>query len=133
MRVFFYYLVVGTINTLVWLITMVICAYFYDNYVFYTTVGYIVSLLVSFSLNLKYTFKVSGVIVRRISLFFFINLANLVVVQYLQTLLIDYYALPKELAILIGVIWYTLTGFYLNQRYVFHPSPQKHEHQIIDK
>lgn len=121
---FIKYLGVGAVNTAIWFFTMVICAYIYDNYLFYTAVGYITSLITSFVLNLHFTFQVSGAIAKRAFFFFLINLTNVGIVQIIQYVLIEHYHWHEYAAITAGITWYTFSGFWANQRYVFHRSSQ---------
>lgn len=113
------YAFVGVINCIVCVGVMLIFAKMHFNYVIYTALGYIAAFLSSFFLNLSFTFHVQGDIAKRLSIFVSINLLNLLQVEFLQIFLIQHLKLEHVLAIMLGMIWYGILGFVLNQKFVF--------------
>jgi putative flippase GtrA len=113
------YCSVGTLNTLVNITVMSLLASLGVHYVVYTAVGYCCAFLVSFFLNLRFTFKVNGQIGKRLTKFIFINVVNLLQVELIQIFLIEYAKQPHLVAILAGMFWYVVFGFLMNQRFVY--------------
>jgi putative flippase GtrA len=110
------YGIVGFINLLVCVGLMSLFACAGWHYIAYTAVSYAIAIVMSFTLNLIFTFQVTGHLRKRFIRFVSINLTNLLVVEGIQIILIEHLALPIPLAIFLGMLWYTLTGFFLNQR-----------------
>jgi len=116
---FLRYCGIGFINLFVCLGVMVAFEALGAHYVLYTFLGYAVAFLVSFALNFRYTFGVSDQKSRRFMRFMIINPLNLLMVEIIQIILIEKLKVVEPLAVFIGMSYYTLTGFFLNQRYVF--------------
>lgn len=94
-------------------------AFFGLHYIAFTAIGYAAGLTNSFILNFHFTFQVNGYILRRMALFFGINLSNLFLTEIVQFVLIEKIHLFRLLAILICMVWYSIIGFILNHKYVF--------------
>ena len=122
---FFKYCNVGVINTAVTAIIMAGLGALGVHYLIYTAVGYGVGICVSFFLNFRFTFAASGKVKQRFIRFLVINLANLGVVELLQIFLIEFIHLDKLPAAVIGMIWYVIFGFFMNQKFVFHKVEQQ--------
>ena len=113
------YCSVGTLNTLVNIMVMWFLARLGVHYVIYTAAGYCCAFLVSFFLNLRFTFNVYNQVGRRLTKFILINVSNLIQVELIQIILIEYAKQPHFIAILMGMSWYVVFGFLMNQRFVY--------------
>lgn len=113
------YLIVGIMNTLLCLMIMYCGARLGLNYLAYTGLGYVIAILFSFFMNLRYTFRVEGHTLRRLFLFLCINVVNLLLVELIEHVLIETVALNKLAAIFIGMSWYIFSGFVLNSVLVY--------------
>jgi putative flippase GtrA len=89
------------------------------TYLKYTILAYLIAILFSFFMNLRYTFKVRGQMLKRLVTFFLISLTNLVFVELIEFTLIESFSVNQLAAILSGMSWYLLTGFILNNRLVY--------------
>ena len=118
-RQFLSYCVVGGINTLTCIAVMGLGNLMGLHYVFYTAIGYAAAMVVSFWLNLSYTFKAQGGRTAFFIRFIAFNLLNLAFAQILQILLIEVIGLHEYIGIAIAMVAYTLTGFVLNRQFVF--------------
>lgn len=116
---FIRYLMVGLTNTTVCFATMSVFAYFGFHYLVYTACGYIVAILYSFFMNLHFTFRVQGKVLKRLSMFFCVNLSNLVVVEVIEYVLIDRFFWNRLLSILIAMGWYVVSGFLINNYLIY--------------
>lgn len=113
------YLLVGMTNTTVCFVTMYLAALAGLHYLAYTAVGYLVAILYSFFMNLRFTFRVEGQILKRLSLFFCINLSNLVLVELIEYTMIDIWGFNRLFSILTAMTWYVVTGFLINSYLVY--------------
>lgn len=113
------YLMVGLTNTTVCFGTMSIFALLGFHYLTYTAIGYIVAILYSFFMNLHFTFRVEGQILKRLSLFFCINFTNLGIVEVIEYILIDKLHWNHFLSILLAMGWYVVSGFLINNYLVY--------------
>lgn len=113
------YLLVGCTNTSVCFSAMYVSSLFGLHYLAYTAIGYIVAIIYSFFMNLRFTFKVEGKIITRLSLFFIINLSNLGIVEILEYVMIDLLYLNRLFSILAAMSWYVITGFLINNYLVY--------------
>ncbi len=91
------------------------------GYLEFTAFGYIASMILSFFMNLHYTFRVEGAMMRRLILFWGVNLSNLVLVELIEYTLVQYATFHRLSAVLCGMCWYLVTGFLLNKYLVFRP------------
>lgn len=121
---FLCYLLIGVGNTLVCLMVMYLGASLGLNYLKYTVLGYLVAITFSFFMNLHYTFKVEGQILRRLSLFFIVNLVNLLLVELIEYTLIESFSINHLIAIFCGMSWYIFAGFILNSSLVYRNTIQ---------
>jgi putative flippase GtrA len=113
------YLIVGLMNTTICFMAMYLGALSGLDYLSYTALGYIIAILFSFFMNLRYTFRVKGDTLKRLVLFIGFNLINLLFVEIIEHVLIESFALNKILAILCGMGWYIVVGFLLNSFFVY--------------
>ncbi len=116
---FFRYCCVGAVNTIVSISIMFGLAYMGVNYLLYTSLAYIVGIVVSFCLNLRLTFSSQGHVRRRFVRFILVNLLNLACVELVQFVLIELCHFPEELGVGIGMLSYVFIGFFANKRFVF--------------
>lgn len=122
---FFRYLIVGVSNTLLCLSIMSLGAYWGMNYIAYTALGYLITILLSFFMNLRFTFRAQGQIAKRLCLFFAVSVGNLLLVEVIEYILIDLFEIKTVIAILCGMSWYTVTGFLINHLWVYRASKLK--------
>ena len=113
------YMIVGGVNTLICFTIMYLGALMGLGYLTYTALGYLVGIVLSFFMNLHFTFRVHGQIYKRLMLFFSINVTNLLVVELIEYVLIESFLVNNVIAILCGMIWYVTTGFLMNNYLVY--------------
>lgn len=113
------YILVGLTNSSVCFTTMYISYLLGFHYLTYTAIGYLVAIFYSFFMNLRFTFRVEGKILQRLSLFFIINLSNLGIVEIIEYVMIDIFHINRLLSILTAMTWYVITGFLMNNYLVY--------------
>ncbi len=110
---------VGVVNTIIGVGVMVILGVLGANYVIYTFFGYVVGLLVSYTLNSRVTFKKEGWSNKRVVYFFAVNSTLIILVELAQYLLIDRLGAAELPIVGCGMLTYTGIGFTLNRVFVF--------------
>ncbi|MBP6917635.1 MAG: GtrA family protein [Legionellaceae bacterium] len=113
------YLMVGLTNMSVCFTFMYIGAYLGLHYLQYTVLGYGVAIVYSFYMNLKFTFRVSGNITKRLILFFLINFSNLGIVELIEYEMITVYHFNHYFSIFCAMLWYSAAGFTINALLVY--------------
>lgn len=127
MNEFSIYLCVGAINFFVCVISMWLLSSIGIHYAVYTAVGYGLAICCSFFLNLKFTFKAGDITSKKFFKFVSINLCNLLLVEIIQIILIQKMQFREVIAIITGMTWYTLTGFFANKYLVYNTPSITHE------
>lgn len=115
------YGLIGFVNTAVGVSLMLAGARLGLHYALYTAVAYLVALVVSFTLNLRITFRAEGHVWRRFRGFLAVCLACLGLAQAVQALLIEAFGCAEPFGVGAGMVSYTIAGFLLNRRFVFRP------------
>lgn len=110
---------VGLTNTFTCSMLMYLGALVGMNYLFYTAFGYIITIFLSFFMNLFFTFQVRGDLMKRLGIFLLINLTNLAMVEVIEFQLIEKYHLQAVIAVFFGMSWYVVTGYLLNNFLVY--------------
>lgn len=118
------YLMVGGVNTLLNLLIMYIGASLGLHYLLYTPLGYLTTIILSFFMNLHYTFKVHDKHLSRLLGFLSVSLINLGIVEVLEYLLVEHLHLKHWLAIILGMGWYVIFGFLINNFVVYRNTLQ---------
>ena len=118
-NIFIRYVVVGAGNTILCVTLMYIGAISGLHYLVYTALGYITSIFFSFFMNLYFTFKVKGQIITRLGKFVIYNMLNLCLVEVIEYILIESFAMQQFFAVLCGMSWYMITGFFINRYIVY--------------
>ena len=118
-NIFIRYLIVGSCNTLICLSLLGFGYWLGLHYLVYTALAYGITICVSFTLNLFFTFRVRGAILKRLFLFLFFNLLNLLSVEIIEYGLIEWGGIRPVLAILGGMCCFTGIGFVLNRYVVY--------------
>lgn len=113
------YGIVGLSNVGVCFIAMYLGALAGLHYLQYTVLGYALAILYSFYMNLRFTFRVSGDISRRFSLFFLVNFTNLGLVEVIEYVMIDVWKMNHLFSIICAMAWYSLTGFICSMLFVY--------------
>lgn len=113
------YFMVGIVNTIICSIVMFVGDKLNVHYLLYTALGYMVAMICSFFLNLRFTFQMDGNIWLRIGLFCCISLINLMGVEWLEFQLIEHYFLPPVFAIASGMVCYMLMGFFMHRTFTY--------------
>ena len=113
------YLLVGGLNTVICLLIMYLGARLNLHYLVYTPMGYMTTILLSFFMNLHYTFQVKDRAGSRLIGFLLVSLVNLAIVELMEYGLIEICSFPRWLAILTGMSWYVLTGFLINNFVIY--------------
>ena len=115
------YLFVGVLNTGLTSLVMFLFRKAGLHYTIYTALGYGVGFINSFILNGLWTFRRDKLHVVLFARFLAVNLGLFLGVQAVQIILIEGMHLPELPAIVIGMVFYTGTGFLLN-RILFRPA-----------
>lgn len=111
---------VGLVNTGVTAAVIFLLKLTGIHYSLYTLAGYAVGITVSFFLNRRFTFrKHSDNAGRQLIKFISVTVSLLLMTQLLQYLLIDLAGLNETLGVIIGMVFYTGTGYVLNRLFVF--------------
>ena len=114
------YLMVGLSNMTVCFLFMYIGATVLGfHYLGYTMLGYVVSISYSFYMNLRFTFRVSGNITKRLGLFFLINFSNLGIVELIEYQMITVHNMNHYFSIFCAMLWYSAAGFAVNALVVY--------------
>lgn len=113
------YLMVGFSNMLVCFAFMYIGSLLGLHYLEYTVMGYVISILFSFYMNLHFTFRVSGNIMRRMIWFFLISFTNLGVVELIEYEMIGVYHFNHLFSIFCAMFCYAAAGFTINALWVY--------------
>ncbi len=113
------YGMVGLSNMSVCFIVMYLGALAGLHYLQYTVLGYSISIVYSFYMNLRFTFRVSGNITRRLLLFFLVNFTNLGLVEVIEYVMIDVWKINHLFSIICAMVWYSLTGFICSMLFVY--------------
>lgn len=119
---FIRYTMVGASNTLLCLSLMYIGALLGFNYLLYTALGYLVSIFFSFFMNLYFTFRVKGRVLRRLTQFLMFSVVNVGLVECIEYTLIEYFSMQQRFAVLWGMSWYMMTGFLINRYIIYSRS-----------
>lgn len=119
------YLTVGALNTVLNFCMMYLGSLFGLHYLVYTPMGYLTTIILSFFMNLHYTFKVRDRQRARLIGFLSVSLINLAIVEVIEYGLIEHMAFPRWLAIFLGMGWYVVVGFMLNNYVVYRHFPLK--------
>lgn len=111
---------VGLVNTGVTAAVIFLLKLTGIHYSLYTLAGYAVGITVSFILNRNFTFKKQDAKAsRQLIKFLAVTISLLLLTQLLQYLLIDIAHLNETLSVLIGMVFYTGTGYIINRLFVF--------------
>lgn len=116
------YLAVGLLNTLICFLLMYLGHVCGLNYLYYTALGYLLTIVLSFFMNLRYTFPVEGMLLKRVFLFTSIALVNLFLVECIEYTLIETFHYNKLFAILCGMSWNVVAGFLASNCLVYRPQ-----------
>jgi putative flippase GtrA len=122
----FRYGLVGCINTMVFLAIISILSWLGLNYIVYTAVAYILSFFCSFYLNLRFAFQVDGMFYKRLQRFILLNLTNLLCTEGIQIYLIEVEKIPHAIGIFMGMVFYVIFGFIMNQIIVYRKQIPSH-------
>ena len=121
---FFRYLTVGALNTLLCISVMYAGAQFGLGYLVYTALGYMFSITLSFFMNMRFTFRVKGEVGKRFALFWLVSLVNLVLVELIEYILVVQFGVSRLLAIFCGMSWFAVSGFLMNNFFVYRQRPE---------
>ncbi|MCD6322954.1 MAG: GtrA family protein [Clostridiales bacterium] len=111
---------VGLVNTGVTAAVIFLLKLTRIHYSLYTLAGYAVGITVSFFLNRRFTFKKQGEKAgRQLIKFLSVTVSLLLLTQFLQYLLIDLAGIKETIGVIIGMVFYTGTGYILNRLFVF--------------
>lgn len=113
------YLMVGALNTVLCFLVMYAGSSFGLGYLVYTAIGYLTTILLSFFMNLRYTFKIRDRAGIRLIGFITVCLTNLSIVELIEYTLIEVFSISRWVAILIAMGWYVSTGFLVNNFVVY--------------
>lgn len=113
------YMVVGYINFIVCITVMFVMQSCQLHYITYTISGYLCSMVCSYLLNRRYTFPATKRWQRECVLFFLINGINLIFTALLEMVLIETIDFTEWDAVILGMCFYTIVGFFTNRWVVF--------------
>ena len=111
---------VGLVNTGVTAAVIFLLKLTGIHYSLYTLSGYAIGIAVSFFLNRRFTFRKQGVKAGgQLIKFLSVTVSLLLLTQLLQYLLIDLAGINETIGVIIGMVFYTGTGYILNRIFVF--------------
>ena len=111
---------VGLVNTGVTAAVIFLLKLTGIHYSLYTLAGYAVGIAVSFLLNRRFTFKkYDSKAGKQLLKFLSVTISLLLLTQLLQYLLIDIAGTNETIGVIIGMVFYTGTGYILNRLFVF--------------
>ncbi len=111
---------VGLINTGITAAVIFLLKLTGIHYSLYTLSGYAVGIAVSFLLNRRFTFKkYDSKAGKQLLKFLSVTISLLLFTQLLQYLLIDIAGTNETIGVIIGMVFYTGTGYILNRLFVF--------------
>ncbi len=111
---------VGLVNTGVTATVIFLLKLTGIHYSLYTLAGYAVGIAVSFLLNRRFTFKkYDSKAGKQLLKFLSVTISLLLFTQLLQYLLIDIAGTNETIGVIIGMVFYTGTGYILNRLFVF--------------
>ncbi len=114
------YGMVGLVNTGVTAAVIFLLKLTGIHYALYTLAGYAVGITVSFLLNRRFTFRKSDKNAgSQLLKFLTVTISLLILTQLLQYLLIDLAGINETPGVIIGMVFYTGTGYFLNRIFVF--------------
>jgi len=114
------YGMVGLVNTGVTAAVIFLLKLTGIHYALYTLAGYAVGITVSFFLNRRFTFrKQDGKAGNQLVKFITVTVSLLLMTQLLQYLLIDVAGINETFGVILGMVFYTGTGYILNRLFVF--------------
>jgi len=116
---FYRYLLVGGFNTALSFSLMYLGSLCGLNYLVYSALGYTITIMLSFFMNLRYTFKTRDRLSLRLFGFMVVSFSNLAIVELLEYYLVDHCAIERPVAIFLGMIWYVASGFLFNNYLVY--------------
>jgi len=112
--------IVGILNTLITLICIfILMKIFKVSYIISNIIGYAWGLINSFILNKIWTFKSKGDTKKESILFILVYLITYILQLGLLILLKEVIHINADIAQIIGMIFYTITGFILNKFITF--------------
>jgi len=115
---------VGLVNTGVTALVIFLLKLTGIHYAYYTLAGYAVGIAVSFTLNRKFTFRSKGNTGKQVLKFLLVTGSLLGLTQLLQYLLIDIAGINETVGVILGMVFYTGTGYVLNRIFVFRKEEQ---------
>lgn len=111
---------VGVMNTAVFSGITYLASLTGVHYSIYTAIGYIISILFSFYMNNRFTFRQNeGEVKSRLVRFLGVTISLMLVVQFIQYVFIDLIGTVEIIGIVAGMLFYTVTGYILNRNFVF--------------
>lgn len=113
---------VGLVNTGVTALVIFLLKLTGIHYALYTLAGYAVGITISFILNRKFTFKSKERTGLQAMKFLLVTGSLLALTQLLQYLLIDVAGINETIGVILGMVFYTGTGYILNRLFVFKKS-----------
>jgi putative flippase GtrA len=114
------YGLVGVANTAIFSLVTYLVSLTGVHYSIYTAIGYIVAILFSFYMNNRFTFKgTKGDVKVMLAKFLGVTLSLMLLVQVIQYVFIDIIGTMEIIGIIVGMLFYTGTGYLLNRNFVF--------------
>ena len=116
---FIKYCLVGLVNTGVSVLAMFFFSLTGMRYVFYTAIGYALGFIISYFLNFYFTFRCKNSLSLGLAKFLLVNIILFCGAEVIQIILIERLHAQHFLGIGVGMIFYTVTGFFINRYYTF--------------
>ncbi len=111
---------VGLVNTGVTATVIFLLKLTSIHYSLYTLAGYAVGIAVSFFLNRRFTFKKQNENAgKQAAKFIAVTVSLLLLTQLIQYLLIDIAGINETIGVILGMVFYTGTGYIINRIFVF--------------
>ena len=113
------YGVVGVVNLCICFSLMYLGHCWGLGYLIYTAIAYSVTIVLSFFMNLVFTFRVKGRVLKRLGTFIVFSGSNLAMVELIEYVLIEKLQIIPWIAILFAMSCYTSVGFWVNGRWIY--------------
>ena len=119
LRMLIRYGLVGGVNTVLCFSLMYLGASMGLGYLAYTALAYSITIVLSFFMNLVFTFRVHGQLLKRLSAFILLSGCGLLMVEGIEYTLIELLHWMPWVAILCAMSCYTALGFWVNGRWIY--------------
>ena len=126
---FFRYLICGGIATVSDMSVLFVLTHFlHIFYLLAAACGFIIGVIVNYSLNIVLVFKSTGKIHKEFSLFALIGIGGLIWTEIIIWALVGKLHLYLMVAKIIAVVFVLFWNFFMRKKFVFYPEPVQDEY-----